>query len=240
MAIGVLNTPYDFTQYLDMVREYVETKPFLQPLILNINQPTTYIDELKKRILHEWGNQLVDVEIFNGKAGCRFHVVVNLKKEVSMGERLNLTKDQDFSIYLDKVEDYLNTNEVDSLRLEVDKNLTFGTDLKSLILEKYKDRVQDVLIFLETIKHCMILLVIREVVTISTVELEKPETVRAEQHDPILDEAIRLSLRLLYSDNNNRTGAEIMGIVNDAYGRDVALKLRSMRTEDILRRLQNM
>ena len=177
-----------------------------------------------------------------------------------MSEKPNTNDELDLQAYLDKVEDYLNSSEADSLRLEVDKNLTFGTDLKSLILEQYKDRVQDVLIFLETIKHCMILVVIRKAATISTIKEDVEQTNQqdidiglgfmeeaakynkpkpAPTEDTIV-EALKLSVRLLYSDNNSRTGAEIMSIVNDAYGRDVVLKLRSMQTEDILRRLQNM
>ena len=71
-------------------------------------------------------------------------------------------------------------------------------------------------------------------------EAAKYDVVKLAPSEDTIAEALKLSIRLMYSDNNSRTGAEVMTIINDAYGQDVVLKLRSMSTEDILRRLQSM
>ena len=141
---------------------------------------------------------------------------------------------------------------LESLKITMDAPPVYVEELKKRILAKHGSSSVDVGIFYDTFNH-----VFEVVVTLKEKEVQTnkqtvgtgigftEEVAKNNNHKPVpaedtITEALNLSIRLLYSDNNSRTGVEIMRIIKDAYGLEVMQELRSMKSEDILRRLKNM
>lgn len=158
-----------------------------------------------------------------------------------------------FKEHEDIVDSYVESKPaLEPLKIFMDAPPIYVEELKKRILTKHDSSSIDVGIFYDTIKH-----IFEVVVTVKEKEMQtnqqdidigigfmeeaaKYDGVKLAPSEDTIAEALKLSIRLMYSDNNSRTGAEVMTIINDAYGQDVVLKLRSMSTEDILRRLQSM